>query len=82
MSRAVGLSLQLKDERSGKALTLVSQFGSSGLYHETARVSSAADPQSSAEVKRDGGSWIVLELYRIAVRSAPRSRRSSCWRTY
>jgi len=77
-----GLVLQLKDEWSGEALTPVSRLGVAALYHETARISSATRTQLSTEIKRDGGSAIVLEPYRIAVRSAPRPRQSSCWRTY
>ena len=77
-----GLVLQLKDEWSGEALTPVSRLGVAALYHETARMSSATRTQLSTEIKRDGGSAIVLEPYRIAVRSAPRPRQSSCWRTY
>jgi hypothetical protein len=56
-----GLVLQLKDERSGEALTPVSRLGVAALQHETARMSSATRPQSSAEVKRDGGRAMVWE---------------------
>jgi hypothetical protein len=77
-----GLVLQLKDEWSEEALMPVSRLGVAALYPETARMSGATRTQLSTEIKRDGGSAIDLEPYRIAVRSAPRPRQSSCWRTY
>jgi hypothetical protein len=79
-SCAVGWSYSWKT--SGEALTPVSRLGVAALYPETARMSRATRTQLSAEVKRDGGRAMVLEPYRIAIRSAPRPRQSSCWRTY
>ncbi len=56
-------------------------FRAGTLEQETAGMSNTTCVQPSAKVKREGGSAIVLDPRWMAVRSAPRPSRSSCWRT-